>query len=394
MKAEPASSELAAATAGAAPASGVTASRRLAIGLALVAGAGFTTLAYLRFATFHNGNFDLGFYTRMAWGLAHGDAWDPIVGADVRGLHLSPVVGVIGWIARVTTLPLPPLLLAAQGLAVALATWPMARIGERHLGRWGALLGASVWLLHPNLGHVASYDFHPGTLAVLPLALACDAVDSRRLPTLAVGIAGVACCREDLVLPAALLATLLAVSLRRRGWPTRTWLSAAGLGAAAIGYLAYWALVLHPMYAPPVGSLELHFGRLGGSVSEVAITLLTRPHVVLADAVREGRAWQLPLLLLPLAFAPLLSPRWLVAAAPVLVLNMLSTWPNTQGLYTHYATPILPMLATAAIVGAGKLRGRFGRAGVVASCAPALAAVIGHALVGGTPASVFWDRAA
>ena len=36
-------------------------------------------LAFARLATFHHRTFDLAFYTRMAWGLARGDLWDPFL---------------------------------------------------------------------------------------------------------------------------------------------------------------------------------------------------------------------------------------------------------------------------------------------------------------------------
>src|SRR5690606_10149148 len=63
--------------------------RRVLHALVLAAATTFAALALLRWHTFHNETFDLAFYARMAWGEAHLDAWNPIVNAHARGLHLA-----------------------------------------------------------------------------------------------------------------------------------------------------------------------------------------------------------------------------------------------------------------------------------------------------------------
>ena len=53
------------------------------------------------------------------------------------------------------------MLLAAQSLALALAAWPLSLIGARRFGPRGGVAAALAYLLYPNLGHVATYEFHP-----------------------------------------------------------------------------------------------------------------------------------------------------------------------------------------------------------------------------------------
>src|SRR3977135_4188011 len=72
-------------------------------------------LALARYTSVHNHTFDLALYARMAWGLAHNQAWDPIVGGSFLGGHLPLVLAPLGWLGRLV--PLVPLLLITQSCA-------------------------------------------------------------------------------------------------------------------------------------------------------------------------------------------------------------------------------------------------------------------------------------
>lgn len=333
-------------------------------------------LGILRWSTFHNETFDLAFYGRMAWGFVHGSFWEPIVGAHVFGLHVSPILFPLGALGAITGATVP-VLLVAQAIALAATAWPLARMGHRRFGEAGALAGAAAWLLYPNLGHVGSYEFHPGTLAVLPLAWMLEGLDARHQRTFLWGAVGVLLCREDLALVTAVagvVAWRTAPEMRRTGWR---------VALASVGYVLLFALVLHPQLGPEHGSMQLHFGKWGDSAAEAAATLLSRPVLVLEHLAAPQRLLYLPKLLLPLALLPLLRPRWLLIAAPVLAMNLLSDWPTTTMLDSHYQTTALPMVVAGAIDGAGRiareLRPRLVAAGLVATVAAC------HLLVGGTP---------
>ena len=99
----------------------------------------YTTLGLTRFWTFHNVTFDLAFYGRMAWGMAHGEFWDPIVNGHFLGLHLCVVLlpfGVLGIFGG-----LPELLLIAQALTLAGAAWPLVAHGVAARRRVGSAVG-------------------------------------------------------------------------------------------------------------------------------------------------------------------------------------------------------------------------------------------------------------
>jgi uncharacterized membrane protein len=352
--------------------------------------AGFSALtaieALSRYAAYHNRTYDLAIYAREAWGLARGDFWDPILDVHFLGTHVALVLWPLGWLGR--WFGTVPVLLFAQALAFGLATLPLAQLGARRFGDAGALVATAAWLLYPNLGHVASYEFHPGSLAVLPLALALDAFDrGSRRGVLLYG-ACMLLCRADMAILVALLGAVACSSERMR--PAGYALIGIGLGYLAVIVLwfsRYWA---------PEGSLALHFGAWGGSPLGIVTALFSEPARVLEHFSDPRRATYLLRVLFPLCFLPLLGPRFLVLCAPALAQNLISTFPTTIELYSHYLTIAVPPLVVAALDGARVLSRhlrpwRSARLPMVAMAGAALAASV---QAGGMPWSRDYDRAA
>jgi uncharacterized membrane protein len=332
-----------------------------------------------RYGTFHNRTYDLALYARQAWGLAHGQFWDPIVNAHFLGTHIAVVLWPLGWLG--SEFGTVRVLLVAQALAFGLATLPLAQIGARRFGDAGALCGAVAWLLYPNLSHVASYEFHPGSLGVLPLALALDALDRRRSLAFALACLALLACRADFAFLTALLAVLGAIPVRpalllrathggqrpapaahgggRKRAKGRVSIAAAGgVLLLSVGYLALQLLWLRPHFWAQHTSLDLHFARWGGSPFGIVRALFREPRLVIAHVSEPRRLLYLPSLLWPLAFLPLLAPRWLLLTLPFIAINLISTFPTTLELYSHYLTPAVPALVVGALDGLSQLAER------------------------------------
>ncbi|MFN9810941.1 MAG: DUF2079 domain-containing protein [Deltaproteobacteria bacterium] len=381
----------------------VGARERGAIGaLASAAALGFFALAWQRYATFHNRNFDLAFYARLAWGDAHGDAWEPLLDAHVLGLHLVWPLELLGRIGLV--LGQVRTLLLAQSIAVAAAAWPLARLSARALrtspreGGLAALapfVGALGWLLHPNLWHVATGDFHPGTLAVLPLAWAAESLHRRNVHGLAWSALGVLACREDLALVVALFGAGLVFGSRE---PAKRRVGAA-IAALSLLYLAVFLGYFHRRYAPAEGSFVQHFGRWGPSPPSALAAIATQPGALLAWLARPERAPYLLVVTAPLSLLAFLAPEWLALAFPILALNLLSAFPTTLFLDSHYLTPAVPILVAASVVGAARAASvarALGRPIGGAGAGPPLlaSALVAHVLHGGSPLSARFDALA
>ncbi|HEX5657100.1 MAG TPA: DUF2079 domain-containing protein, partial [Polyangiales bacterium] len=350
---------------------------RLALGLAAGLQLGLLLgLSWARYANVHQRTFDLALYARTAWGLAHGDGWAPLLGTSALGCHLSPVLLPLGLLGRVFGGTVP-VLLAAQAACIALMLFPLARIGARRQGMRGVWLAAAAWLLYPNLFHVGTYEFHPGTLAVLPMTWAFDALDRGNLKQLGWCTLATLCCREELGAFAAIMFAL-------HYWDRRE--KRALYGAALSMAYMIAGLIVVSAHAPVQGSADAHFGVWGGSPFGVVRALFTEPGLVFAHF--KPRLSYLPRLLAPLSFFSLLAPRLLLPALPYVALNMISAFPTALQQYSHYLTPAVPALIVSGLVGVSEVRARFPRVTWF------VALGIAHFALGGSPLSYDFDRSA
>jgi hypothetical protein len=119
--------------------------------------------------------------------------------------------------------------------------------------------------------------------------------------------------------------------------------------------------------------------------------LASRPSLVIAHFADPERVSYLLRVLAPFAFLPLLRPRALLVALPPLAFNLISAFPTSVKLESHYLTSAVPALVVAAIEGADRLltqASSFPQLRSVPTIALASAALLGSALASGLP----WSR--
>jgi uncharacterized membrane protein len=351
--------------------------------------------SFSRFSTYHNRTYDLALYARQAWGLAHGNYWDPIVDVHFLGTHLAGILWPLGLLGR--SFGVVPVLLVAQALAIGLATLPLAQIGARRFGDVGALCATAAWFAYPNISQVATYEFHPGTLGVLPMACLLDAYDQRRWLGFVLSVLGLLICRADFACVTLLLGA--AAWWQARHAPRAiTGYRYAGLavfvGSAA--YLALQFLVLQRHFPPGESSFDLHFARWGGSPFGIVRALFHDPRSVYAHLFASKRLLYVPMILWPLGFLPLLAPRFWLPTVPFIAINIISTFPTTLELYSHYLTPAVPALIAGALDGLAVLAASEHFQGLPALGQLCLLAfgVAANLRSGGYPWSQAFDRAA
>jgi uncharacterized membrane protein len=317
--------------------------------IALIAAVFATICALLRFDSYHNDTFDLAFYHRLLWGLARGDNYQPLTDSHVLGLHASWILWPLSALARV--IPAVPLMLVVQAASLSAAAIPLARIAARHLRTpWAADVTALLYLLYPTVFTAASYEFHPSALAMFPLVYALDTWESSHKRTAAIALVLAATCREDVALVTALVAFVWAQQAQRseRRLPLT-------LAFGMLAYFVVYEFVIAPRYMPTHGSLALHFSQLGSTPFAIVVACLLHPIAALKSVATAGKWLYVPRLLAPLAFLPLLSPRWLVPALAPIAINFLSAWPTAIQPRSHYSLLIVPFLLIAAIHGAARV---------------------------------------
>jgi uncharacterized membrane protein len=320
-------------------------------------GVGLSALAVLQHRAFWTGRFDVGNLTQAVWSTAHGDVLSVtgLTGRQISrlGAHFDPIVAALTplwWLW-----PDPSLLLVVQAAAVATGAVPVYLLGRRHLeSDWAAAGFALAYLLHPATQWLVLDDFHPVALATPLLLWAFWFLDSERLVAFAV-TAGAACLtKEQIGLVVAAMGIWYAVRPggRRAG-------IAIALAGTVVSLVAVSVVVPH--FAPGGGSpFAGRYESVGGSPGGMAETAVTDPGAIL-DAATDGRDLAyLGDLLLPLLGLPLLAPLALLTAVPELALNLLSETRTQTSIHFHYTAGAIPGLMVAAILGAARLRRRFG----------------------------------
>jgi uncharacterized membrane protein len=316
------------------------------LGASLVAGFVFfavcTATSWLRWANFEYRTFDLAYYVQALWQLLHGRFEVSVEGVPLLGNHVEPIVFLA---APIFALARHPMTLVVLQNALVASMAPVGFQVARLVGldRKMSLALSIALLLAPAAGYMALHEFHPETLAApfLLLLVRARAIDSLRAHW--VWFIAVLACKENLSL---LLAAYCAVHLivdRNKTWAElRNWYFWP-LILAVVWFVACAKVITPALNAGNIDYFAL-YDRLGASASDIALKAIWEPHRIfgaLSNALSQGNlVWAL---LLPFLMLPLLSPRWLLVATPILLQHLLSWRSSEWTIYFHYAAPLLPL---------------------------------------------------
>lgn len=367
----------------------------LGLGVALYI-AIFTAAAWYKYASYGMG-FDLGVHEQVLWNTAHGRvaASSPSVGTQsyfgidiiVTELLLTPLYALF---------PSAHVLLLAQTVALALGALPVYGMARDRLGSpLAGLALAACLLLYAPVQWMNLYEFQIRAFATTFLLLAVEALRRRRAAPFAAWSLLALGCRSDVGL---VLAAIGFWQLMEIVWPSeqkppipKTPFSMLNPTfsilpiALGLGWVALCTLVLTPAFR--ADGRFLYGGVLLGEVSArcgavPGAGLLNLPCLAqYVFAPGDGRGAQrlayLAQMLVPLALLPLLAPRALLPALPVVAINLLSNTPNIHAsTHYHYQALVIPFALVATIEGLARLerwRPRAGAAGVAAALLLSLA---------------------
>lgn len=293
------------------------------------------------YAMFYADTYDLGQYDQTLWLISRGFyAYSTGMGLHILGNHgafiLYPLAALY-WIASDVRF-----LLIVQTIIIALGVVPIYLIAKAHDRPLVGLIVAIAYLLHPATINMNLFDFHPDTLAATALLFAIWAAERRRW-----WIVGIACliilgAKENFALTVAFFGFWL---ICRRLWRPGVVLLLVGTA-----WFFFATRVMLPAFNGQQEALHLsRFSQFGNSMQQIAAFFLLHPQVILADLLQPAKLYYLAALLLPFAFLPLLSPRYLILALPALMLNMLSNYDAQQTLIFHYNALIIAVAAVACI---------------------------------------------
>jgi len=324
-----------------------------------------------RWAHFQYETFDLAFYVQALWKLAHGHGGPvSLLNVPLLGEHANVIVLLL--VPLYALVPHPLLPVAVQTLAIASMGPVGYRIARRlRLAPDAAGLLALAALLAPATGFVALHEFHPEALTAPFLLLAIDAFQSKSIRRYWLWFLATLACKENMTL---LLAAWCVVNAFA-GWREMR-SDASGFykwvmqwcvwpGVTALGWAALFMGVLTPLWN--AGNIE--FTAL---YRHLAVPLSDLPQAISSQLAKSLRGNLLPGLLLCFGGLPLLRPRWLLVAAPVIAQHLLSFRSSEWSISVHYAAPLIPLFwiaACEAVAGfsSGRLQSLFSGA-TIAAC--------------------------
>jgi uncharacterized membrane protein len=310
--------------------------------------------SWFRWWSYQYTTFDLAFYTQGLWMAGHGKGSVSLLDVPLMGNHQEPIVFLLLPLFKIWSSPM--LLVIVQALMFATMPFTGWRIA-RHLefGPRASMWLAIATLLAPAAGFVALHEFHPEALAAPLILLLLEARMKEILGLFWMWFLLVLMCKENMAL---LLAWMCAVHYVLEGRRGREWRIAWNVipGCFALGWLLLCTVVVGPwLNGGKVDYLEL-YSHLGNSGTSIVTGFFTEPS-------RAGRALWRGLtegnlvfgLVVPFLLLPLLRPRWLFVAAPVLAQHLLSWRPSEWNIQYHYAAPLLPLFWFGAVEAGAKL---------------------------------------
>lgn len=309
----------------------------------------FIVLGWQRHERFATLGFDLGIYDQALWLLSRfKNPFITIRGLNFFGHHLNLALLLLVpfyWLgAGPLFLLVVQVLVQASG---AVAIYLLAR--DRLDDQWLAVAMAAVLLLNPTYQYLAWEYFHPDALAIAPLFFAYWAARRKRWGWFAVAAALALTCKEDVALVLAVLGVLIYFRGDRR----------IGMVVSAVSVV--WFALVTRVVLPAVNGVGAFyestqfFGDFGSSPLEVAKNVVIHPRRTLDTATQPDRLNYYRMMFAPVACLCFASLSTLALALPMLVINVLSTFPYQREIRYHYAALVLVGIILATVEGVARL---------------------------------------
>ncbi|MBN1584898.1 DUF2079 domain-containing protein [Candidatus Uhrbacteria bacterium] len=316
----------------------------------------------------YNG-FDLAYFGQVFWNSLHGDLF-----AQTLHPHLS--LGDHAELAIPLLLPLyavwadPRMLLILQQAALAGAAWPIYLLAVRRFsasgatGKWlkaGPLILAASWLLCPSVQNLGLFEFHILPFALLPLFFLLLEYDRGRLKPFLFWTVLALLVREDVALAVFAVGILAWIEGKPKIW---RWLPVV----LAAAWFALSMLVISRFSLGGGYKFMVYYSWLGETPWQAAWGIVRHPVAVLRHVLTVFNFEMVLGFLMPMAFLPLLAPRFLVLAIlPLLQIILGAPGGGALVVNTHYATLFLPAVFFGAAVGLVRLPGLLSRLAIFGS---------------------------
>lgn len=333
----------------------LTAAERLAYGTTCVYAAVFTLFAVARHLAFLSQRDDLGNMTQAIWATLHGHFLSTTTesGAQVSrlGIHVDPFLVLLTPLWWVWSNPL--LLVILQSIAVSAGSLPVFWLARKRLqSERAAVFFVFAYLLYPSTqfnAFAVSTGFHSVTIAIPLLLFAIWFLDEGRLVPFAVVSTIAATTKEEIPLVIGIIGLWY-------GWEHRRWRVGVPLFFAGAALTVVNFLVVLPHFGGGGYTFGDRYAAVGGSPAGIARTAVTHPIALVHAVATTHKLVYLLLVFVPFLGFWLFEPLLVIAVAPELAINLLSSDPNQSAIPFHGASAMVPCVVASSIFGLARLR--------------------------------------
>lgn len=308
----------------------------------------WTWTSYARWADFQYRSFDLAYYVQAIWQLIHGRFDVSVENVPLLGNHVEPIVFLFAPLFAIFRHPM--VFVAVQNAALA----SMALVGyriARRLGfddKRGCLLGVAI-VLAPAAGFIALHEFHPEALTAPFLLLMLQARMRKSLGRHWLWFAAVLACKENMAPLLSVYCATFLILERDRTFAERCRWYAWPMCVAILWFVICARVITPALNSGNIDYLGL-YDRLGTSAGNILVNAFARPQLIgqaLLESLTHGNlVWGL---LFPFLCLPLLRPRWILIATPILLQHLLSWRSSEWMIHLHYGAPLLPLFWIASV---------------------------------------------
>jgi len=292
--------------------------------------------------SYHSSAFDLGVFTQELKNTLHGQIlYSPAIGASQFAPHFSPVLFLL--VPLYWVFPYVQMLLVVQALLLAFGgylVYVLAR--EYNYSPRTSLILEGLFFFNPLLWGVALFDFHTEAFVIPALLLMFFGMKKQNWLYFGLGLLFTLASKEDVVL---VLGVFGAVLMIADYWQHRK-VSKISIVIFTSSVLTYGlgVLVSHlTSNGEPTRLLSYITNRYTYLGKPLSVGIPLAFHTVFSmDSV-----FLIVAFLAPLAFLPLLSPKWSIPGLVVLLSVILSTNSSQHTMLMQYPAAALPFLFTA-----------------------------------------------
>jgi uncharacterized membrane protein len=317
----------------------------------------------MRHRTFQSNAMDLGYTDQVVWNTRHGRfmRFSTFQGAiiDLPLDQFRRTDTLLAYHAEFILAPIsllylgydsPVTLLVLQTVVLGLGALPAFWLARDRLGsEFAGLVFAAAYLLAPAIEGANMSDFHGVSLTASLLFFAFYYVQARRYrPFFALILLSMSS-KEDIPLVVLMMGLYIFFFLREHKVGAIT-------AAMGLGWFLICTLAILPFYNGLPSSPFVHrLTIFGPTLKASLLNILREPALLVRWFTQPEIVAYLGGLLASAGFASLLSPAILAISAPVVAMNVLSTWNWTYSEGAHYSASIVPFVMISGIYGLGYL---------------------------------------